>query len=198
MDEIALAGGRDPLEFRLDLLKQRYGETDFNTERAAGTLRLATKNANWGRKMGPNQGQGLAFHFDHGAYVAFVAEVTAQPSGQFKVDQVYAAADAGPVLNRSGADNQVEGGFIDALSTSFLEISFTNGATDQSNFSNYNLLRMNQSPSISVDYVQSDYSPTGLGEPPIAPATPAVTNALFAASGKRVRSMPLGKEGLYI
>jgi len=198
MDEIALAGGRDPLEFRLDLLKQRYGETDFNTERAAGTLKLATKNANWGRKMGPNQGQGLAFHFDHGAYVAFVAEVTAQPSGQFKVDQVYAAADAGPVLNRSGADNQVEGGFIDALSTSFLEISFTNGATDQSNFSNYNLLRMNQAPSISVDYVQSDYSPTGLGEPPIAPATPAVTNALFAASGKRVRSMPLGKEGLYI
>ncbi len=98
----ALAGGRDPLEFRLDLLKQRYGETDFNTERAAGTLKLATKNANWGRKMGPNQGQGLAFHFDHGAYVAFVAEVTAQPSGQFKVDQVYADADAGPVLNQSG------------------------------------------------------------------------------------------------
>ncbi len=198
MDEIALAGGRDPLEFRLDLLKQRYGETDFNTERAAGTLKLATKNANWGRKMGPNQGQGLAFHFDHGAYVAYVAEVTAQPSGQFKVDNVYAAADAGPVLNRSGADNQIEGGFTDALSTSFLEISFTNGATDQSNFSNYNLLRINQAPSISVDYVQSDNPPTGLGEPPMAPALPAVTNALFAASGKRVHSLPLGKEGLYI
>lgn len=198
MDEIALAGGRDPLEFRLDLLSQRYGPTDFDTNRAADTLKRVTKNANWGRKMGPNQGQGLAFHFDHGGYVAFVAEVTAQDSGQFKVDHVYGAADAGPIINRSGADNQVEGSVIDALSTAFLEISFADGAVEQSNFSNYNLLRMNQAPSISVDYVQSDNPPAGLGEPPIAPATPAITNALFAASGNRVHALPLGKQGLYI
>jgi len=198
MDEIALAGGRDPLDFRLDLLKQRFGRTDFDTERAAGTLKLAAKNANWGRKMGPNQGQGIAFHFDHGGYVAYVAEVTAQASGQFKVDHVYGAADSGPIINLSGADNQVEGAVIDALSTAFLEISFTDGAVDQSNFSDYNLLRINQAPSISVDYVQSDNDPTGLGEPPIAPATPAITNALFAASGKRVHALPLGKQGLYI
>lgn len=198
MDEIAEAGGRDPLEFRIDLLSKKFGKTDFVTERAAAALKLATKNANWGRKMGPNQGQGLAFHFDHGGYVAYVAEVTAQPSGQFRVDQVYGAADVGPVLNRSGADNQVEGCVIDALSTAFLEISFTNGEVDQSNFADYNLLRINQAPSIQVDYVQSDNDPAGLGEPPIAPATPAITNALYAASGKRVRSLPLGNEGLYI
>jgi len=198
MDEVALAGGRDPLEFRLDLLKQRHGKTDFDTERAAGTLKLAAKNANWGRAMGPNQGQGLAFHFDHGGYVAYVAEVTAQESGQFKVDQVFAAADSGPIINLSGADNQIEGSVIDALSTAFLEISFADGAAEQSNFSNYNLLRINQAPSISVDYIQSDNPPTGLGEPPIAPATPAITNALFAASGKRIHSLPLGKQGLYI
>lgn len=198
LDEIALAGGRDPLEFRVDLLSKRFGPTDFDTDRALGTLKLATKNANWGRRMGQNQGQGLAFHFDHGGYVAYVAEVTAQSSGQFKVDHVFAAADSGPIINRSGADNQVEGSVVDAMSTSFLEISFTNGQVDQSNFSDYNLLRINQAPSIEVDYVQSDFDPTGLGEPAIAPATPAITNALFAASGKRVRSMPFGKEGLYI
>lgn len=198
MDEVALAGERDPLEFRLDLLKQRHGKTDFDTERAAGTLKLAAKNANWGRSMGPNQGQGIAFHFDHGGYVAYVAEVTAQESGQFKVDHVFGAADSGPIINRSGADNQIEGSVIDALSTAFLEISFADGAVEQSNFSNYNLLRINQAPSISVDYIQSDNPPTGLGEPPIAPATPAITNALFAASGNRVHSLPLGKQGLYI
>ncbi|MBT6379854.1 MAG: xanthine dehydrogenase family protein molybdopterin-binding subunit [Opitutales bacterium] len=198
MDEIAFAGGRDPLDFRLDLLKQRHGSTDFDTERAVGTLKLAAKNANWGRSMGPNQGQGLAFHFDHGGYVAYVAEVTAQASGQFKVDHVFGTADSGPIINRSGADNQIEGSVIDALSTAFLEISFSDGAVEQSNFSNYNLLRINQAPSISVDYVQSDNPPTGLGEPPIAPATPAITNALFAASGKRVHALPLGKQGFYI
>ncbi|MGY8694623.1 MAG: molybdopterin cofactor-binding domain-containing protein, partial [Verrucomicrobiia bacterium] len=169
-----------------------------DTERAAGTLKLAAKNANWGRSMGPNQGQGIAFHFDHGGYVAYVAEVTAQESGQFKVDHVFGAADSGPIINRSGADNQIEGSVIDALSTAFLEISFADGAVEQSNFSNYNLLRINQAPSISVDYIQSDNPPTGLGEPPIAPATPAITNALFAASGNRVHSLPLGKQGLYI
>jgi len=195
-DEVALAAGRDPLEFRLDLLSRSYGKTQIERQRAADVLKLAAEKAGWGsRKVGDDRGLGIAFHYDHGAYVAYVVEVVA--NGSFiKVEKVFAAVDCGPVINLSGAKNQVEGGFVDALSTANLEITFANGAAQQSNFDDYELLRIGQAPEIECHFIQSDNRPSGLGEPPIAPAAPAVCNAIFAATGTRVRRLPLSRSGI--
>jgi isoquinoline 1-oxidoreductase beta subunit len=195
-DEVALAAERDPLEFRLDLLSRSFGETQMDLQRATGVLELAAKKAGWGkRELADNRGLGLAFHFDHGGYVAYVVEVEADGS-RVKVDKVYAAVDIGPVINLSGARNQVEGGFVDGLSTANLEITFAGGAAQQSNFSDYELLRIGQAPDIDVEFIQSDNRPSGLGEPPIAPAAPAVCNAIFAATGSRVRKLPFSRSGI--
>ena len=195
-DEVATAAGRDPLEFRLDLLSRAYGDTQMDRQRASDVLKLAASKAGWGtRKLGANRGLGIAFHHDHGGYVAHVAEVVAD--GSFiRVDKVFSAVDIGPVINLSGAKNQVEGGFVDGLSTANLEITFTNGAAQQGNFNDYALLRIGQAPEIECHFIQSDNPPSGLGEPPIAPAAPAVTNAIFAATGTRIRKLPIGRSGI--
>jgi len=195
-DEVALAAGRDPLEFRLDLLSRSYGKTQMDRQRASNVLKLAAEKAGWNsRKVGDDRGLGIAFHHDHGAYVAYVVEVVA--NGSFvKVEKVFAAVDCGPVINLSGAKNQVEGGFVDALSTANLEITFANGATRQSNFDDYELLRIGQAPDIECHFIQSDNSPSGLGEPPMAPAAPAVCNAIYAATGTRVRKLPFSRSGI--
>lgn len=196
LDEVALAAGRDPLEFRLDFLSRSYGETQMDLQRATDVLKLAAKNAGWGtRQLDDGRAQGIAFHFDHGAYVAYVAEVVAD-GASVKVDKVHAVVDCGPVINLSGAKNQVEGGFVDGLSTANLEVTFANGAAQQSNFDDYELLRIGQSPKIDVEFIQSDHSPSGLGEPPLAPAAPAVCNAIFAATGTRVRNLPFSRSGI--
>ena len=197
-DEIALAAGRDQLEFRLDLLSKAYGEPPLDLARTSGTLRLAAEKAGWGRKLGPNRGLGMAFHFDHGGFVSHVAEVTATSPHSVKVDKVYSVADVGPILNRSGAENQVEGCVIDALSTAQAEITFANGSVTQRNFTDYPLLRINQAPEIETHFIESDNPPTGLGEPPIAPATPAITNAIFAATGIRIRELPFSRAGVSV
>ena len=197
-DEVAIAAGRDQLEFRLDLLSRSYGESPLDLERTRGTLKLAAERSGWGRReLGTNRGLGMAFHHDHGGFVSHVAQVVADGAKIF-VEKVYSGIDVGPILNMSGAMNQVEGAVVDALSTAQLEITFKNGAVEQSNFHDYELLRMNQAPEIECHFIQNDVSPTGLGEPPIAPATPAITNAIFAATGTRVRTLPLGRSGISV
>jgi isoquinoline 1-oxidoreductase beta subunit len=196
-DEVALAARRDPLEFRLDLLSRSYGEPPLDLARTSGTLRLAAEKAGWGRELEANRGLGLAFHFDHGGFVSHVAEVVAD-GDRVTVERVFSAADSGPILNRSGAKNQVEGAVIDALSTAQLEITFAGGAAVQQNFDTYELLRINQAPEIDVHFIESDFSPTGLGEPPFAPAAPAIANAIFAATGKRIRALPFGRSGIRV
>ena len=197
-DEVAVAAGRDPYEFRLDLLSRSFGDVQISRQRAIDVLKLAAEKAGWSsRKVGDNRGLGIAFHYDHGAYVAYVVEVVA--NGSFvKVEKVFATVDCGPVINLSGAKNQVEGGFVDALSTANLEITFANGAAQQSNFTDYELLRIGQAPEIECHFIQSDNSPSGLGEPPMAPAAPAVCNAIFAATGMRVRKLPFSRSGISI
>jgi len=196
-DEVALAAERDPLEFRLDLLSRAYGEPPIDLERSSATLRVAAEKAGWGRDPGPGRGLGMAFHFDHGGFVAHVAEVVAKGS-TIRVEKVWSGIDVGPVLNLSGARNQVEGCVVDALSTAQLEITFADGAAEQSNFFDYDLLRMGQDPQIECHFIQSDHSPMGLGEPPIAPATPAITNAIFAATGTRIRTLPFSSAGISV
>ena len=140
---------------------------------------------------------GMAFHFNHGGFVSHVAEVTAS-GNRIKVDKVYAGVDVGPILNLSGARSQVEGAVVDALSTAQLEIRFANGATQQSNFNDYELLRLSQAPEVECHFIQSDHSPSGLGEPPISAATPAIANAIFAATGTRIRELPFSRAGIVV
>lgn len=197
-DEVAQAAERDPLEFRLDLLSRSFGDPPLDLKRTRSTLELAASKAGWGqRELGPDRGMGMAFHFDHGGFVSHVAEVSANGSN-VKVEKVYSGIDVGPILNLSGARNQVEGAVVDALSTARLEITFSNGAAQQSNFSDYELLRINQAPEVECHFIQSDNSPMGLGEPPIAPATPAICNAVFAATGKRIRELPFSRSGIVV
>ena len=196
-DEVALAAERDPLEFRLDLLSKSYGEPPLDLGRTAGTLRKAAEAAGWGRDPGPNRGLGMAFHFDHGSFVSHVAQVKAEGK-RVKVEKVWSGVDCGPVINLSGAKNQVEGAIVDALSTAQLELTFSDGAIEQSNFHDYMLATIDQAPEVEVHFIQSDYPPMGLGEPPIAPATPAIANAIFAATGVRIREQPWGKAGIIV
>lgn len=197
-DEVALAAGRDQLEFRLDLLSKSYGKPPLDLKRTSGALKMAAEKAGWGQRvLEPNHGMGMAFHYDHGGFVSHVAEVVADGSN-IKVLKVWSGIDIGPVINLSGATNQVEGAVVDALSTAQMEITFANGAAEQSNFSNQPLLRINQAPEIECHFIQSDNRPSGLGEPPIAAATPAITNAIFAATGKRIRQLPFSRSGVSV
>ena len=196
-DEVALATGQDPLQFRLGLLSRSYGKPPMDLGRAGNTLKVVAEKAGWGRETGPNRGLGIAFAHGHGGYVAHVAEVVADGSS-VRVEKVFAAVDVGPILNLSGAKNQVEGAIVDALSTAQLEITFKDGAARQSNFSNYRLLKINQAPEIECHFIQSDNSPTGLGEPPFLSVAPAIANAIFAATGVRIRQLPFKRSGIVV
>ena len=142
---------------------------------------------------------GIDFHFCHRGHAAEVAEVSVDASGKLTVHRVVAACDVGPIVNLSGAENQVQGAIVDGLSAMWLqELTFKQGHIEQSNFGDYGLLRMPQAPAIEVHFIQSDFPPTGLGEPGIPPVAPAVCNAIFAASGRRVRRFPIVSEGINV
>lgn len=201
LHECAVAAGRDHLEFLLEIMGEpRWlspGEPrSLNTERAAGVLRLAAEKAGWDRKLPRGRGLGLAFHFSHAGHFAEVAEVSVDTNRKLTVHKVTVAGDIGPIINLSGAENQCEGSVIDGFSTAMgLEITFENGRVEQSNFDSYPLLRMPHAPEVEVHFVASDYPPTGVGEPALPPVAPAICNAIHAATGRRVRSLPLSREG---
>ena len=146
--------------------------------------------------MPKGRGLGLSFYFSHAAHVAEVAEVSVDENKKIKVHKVTVAVDIGPVMNMSGAKSQVEGAIVDGLSTMLdLEITMEKGRIEQSNFHNYRPLRIAHTPIIDTHFIQSDYGPTGIGEPALPPLAPAVANAIFAATGERVRTMPISAEG---
>lgn len=207
IDELAHAAGRDPLEFRLEILgdkdvMQGTGERGqpYNVTRMRNVLKMVAEKSGWGKRKFPRgQGQGIAFHFSHRGYIAEVAEVTVSKDGQLKVDRVVVVTDIGSqIVNMSGAENQVEGSVIDGISTlMFPELDIQRGRIVQGNFGEYGLLRMPDSPTkIDVHFLKSKFPVTGLGEPAFPPLAPAVCNAIFAATGKRVRQLPLSRNDL--
>lgn len=207
IDELAHVAGRDPLEFRLEILgdkeiMQGTGERGqaYNVARMRNVLKMVADKSGWGKRKFPRgQGQGIAFHFSHRGYIAEVAEVTVSKEGQLKVDRVVVVTDIGSqIVNLSGAENQVQGSVIDGISTlMFPELDIQRGRIVQSNFGEYGLLRMPDSPTkVDVHFLKSPYPVTGLGEPAFPPLAPAVCNAIFAATGKRVRQLPLSRSDL--
>ena len=207
IDELAHAGGRDPLEFRMELLGDKdivpgTGERGqpYSVARMRNVLKEVAVKSDWGRKkFARGSGAGVAFHFSHRGYVAEVAEVTVSKSGELRVDRVVVVTDIGAqIVNLSGAENQVQGSVIDGLSTLMHpELNIEGGRVVQSNFHEYKLLRMPETPpKIDIHFLKTDYPVTGLGEPVLPPLAPAVCNAIFAATGKRVRELPLSKTDL--
>ena len=202
--ELALAAGRDHVEFLIEIMGeprwfQPGNVRSLNTGRAVDVIKLAASKAGWGKTLPKGRALGLAFHFCHAAHIAEVAEVSVDENRKLKVHRVTVAADVGPIVNMSGAIAQVEGSVIDGLSTMLgLEITMENGRVQQTNFDRYPVLRMKDAPVVDVHFIQSEHAPTGLGEPALPPLAPAVSNAIFAAIGHRMRTMPISKEGFTV
>jgi len=202
--ELAVAAKRDHVEFLLEIFGRKAGAAPqagppgLNPDRAIGVIKLAAEKAGWGKPLPKGHHLGLAFFFSHQGHIAEIAEVSVDAKKKVTVHKMTVACDIGPVINLSGAENQVQGCVVDAMSTLALEITMENGAAQQVNYDKYPARRMPNSPQVDVHFVQSNYNPTGLGEPAFPPAAPAICNAIFAATGTRIRTLPITKAGFSV
>ncbi len=199
-DELAVLAGKDPVEFRLSVLGERdrmmpyadHGGPVYSTARLRNVIRLAAARANWGKSAPAGQFRGFACHFMFGAYVAEVVTIRMTGPTTFKVEHVLAVVDCGLVVNPVGARKQIEGGINDGLSAALHQaIHIDGGRALESNFHDYPLLRMADAPKIDVHLVDSEAAPEGLGEMSLPPLAAALCNAIYAATGKRIRSLPI-------
>jgi len=211
LDEVAVAAGRDPLEFQLELLsatpvpmpagerRQRGGPFDstLNADRLKGVLELVAEKSGWAsRKRAAGRGMGIACYFCHLGYFAEVADVSVDSGNKVTVNHVWAVGDVGSqIINPRAAESMAFGGVIEGLSHMAQEITLAGGRVQQTNYHQHPLLRMRQTPPIEVYWRTTPYPPTGLGEPTLPPILPAVGNAIFAATGKRIRTLPLARSG---
>lgn len=199
IDELAHAAGRDPVRFRLDLLAAAEDGAAMDAQRMRGVLELVAEKAAWGKGTLPRgTGRGVAFHFSHRGYFAEVVQATVAKSGAVTVDRVWVAGDIGSqIINPLNAQSQAQGAVLDGLSEALgQEITIKGGRAEQSNFDAYPLLRMRHAPPVEVHFLATTFPPTGLGEPALPPAVAALCNAIFDATGKRVRSLPLSRQDL--
>jgi isoquinoline 1-oxidoreductase subunit beta len=197
LDEVAAAAKVDPLELRLRLLgepRQIKGEDGppLDTGRFRNVLETAARAAGWAKPLPAGRGRGIAAQYSFSSYVAEVAEVSVAAEGPVRVERVVCAADCGTVVNPDTLRAQLEGGVIWGLTATLKSaITLDRGRVQQESFDSYPLLRMDETPTIEIHVVASKEPPTGAGEPGVPPVGPAVANAIFAATGKRVRKLPI-------
>jgi isoquinoline 1-oxidoreductase beta subunit len=196
IDEIAHLAGRDPLSYRLEIIGaprlMPYGRSTYDCGRLRRVFELAAERCSWGAASPPGTGRGIAGCYANHAYVAVVAEVEVSDQQEVRVRRLVMAADIGTVINPLGATAQIEGSAVFALSAALKEeITVANGRVTQGNFNDFEVLRMAETPRIEVHLVPSTEAPLGVGEAAVPPVAPAVTNAIFAATGIRVRRLPV-------
>jgi isoquinoline 1-oxidoreductase beta subunit len=187
LDEAAHAAGKDPFEFRRTLLG--------NKPRHKGVLELAAQKAGWGESLPTGRARGIAVHESYGSFVAQVAEVSVTPKGEVRVHRVVCAIDCGRYVNPDTIEAQMESGIVFGLSaTLYGAITFKGGRVEQGNFDDYPILRIDSMPRVEVHIMPSREPAGGVGEPGVPPIAPAVANAVFAATGARLRSLPMTPE----
>jgi isoquinoline 1-oxidoreductase subunit beta len=207
VDELAHAAGRDPYEFRMNLLREDRqlhavmspDDPPLETRRFRTVLQMAAEKSSWGRPLPPGQGRGIACSVFAGSYVAHVAEVSVDKSGTIRVHRVISAVDCGTAVNPDGVRAMTEGAINFALTPVLNgEITIKDGAVEQDNFDGYQVLRMSDAPDVEVHIVPSNGDPGGMGETGVPPLAPAVANAVFAATGKRLRRLPIDAASLAV
>lgn len=199
LDEVAQAAGKDAVQFRLDLLDKAktkpIGTVGYDVNRMIGVTKLAVEKSGWGNKKGSFMG--FSVYFSHRSYVAQVAEVVMK-NNKPVVKKIWAVCDCGEVVNLSGARQQVMGGIVDGMGHAmYSKLSFKDGESQQKNFDTYRLIRMREIPEIETHFVDNGIDPTGLGEPALPPTGGAIANAIFKATGKRVRSQPFMDDDVF-
>ncbi len=211
MHEMAVAAKRDHAEFMLEVMANPRlqdpetppgpggpGMGGLNPDRAAQVIRMVVEKSGWGRRLPAGRAHGLAFYFSHQGHFAEVAEVSVDRRKKITVHRMTIVGDIGPIVNLSGAEAQCQGCMVDAISTLGLEVTMENGRIQQKNFDHYPIGRMPITPQVDVHFVESDYPPTGLGEPALPPVAPAICNAIFTLTGHRIRTLPITREGFTI
>jgi isoquinoline 1-oxidoreductase beta subunit len=189
MDELALKAGKDPVAFRLDHLG--------GTPRLKNALKLVAQKANWGAPLPPRWGRGVCAQFAFGTYIATIAEVEVDEDGDVRVHRFTSALDAGRIVNPDGMLAQLQGGLVFSTTAAlFGEITLKDGRVQQSNFNDYRMLRMSETPLIDIHMIDSKEAPGGIGEPGCTAAPPAMVNAIAAATGIRLRRLPIDRDVL--